>query len=252
MILVGTSAGATDNTFFALDPVRGTTLASYSDTNIGRVLGMAVVDYAGNRVFFGTTAMNGTLWGLDLGPAGSPTLSLAALVGANPRPLGSGTNGSAVLRGGRLYFGTIDPNVRVERLSDGLNSAYPHSDGEVKGFAFPDRRNGDLYFSTNTRVWAVSDTLEPANPNLTLHWSVTDIPTPSIVLHRPGTDLLYVGGGDGRLYEIDVASGDPPTKKYVELEAGSQIGAPSLDGPNNLVHVGSATGVVYAVRVPLP
>ena len=123
------------------------------------------------------------------------------------------------------------------------------SDGEVKGFAFPDRRNADLYLSTNTRVWGVNDTVDPANPNLVPLWSVTDIPTPSIVLHWPGTDYLYVGGGDGRLYEIDVASPTPQTtKKSVTLEANAQIGAPSLDGPKSLVLVGSATGVVYAVR----
>ena len=80
---------------------------------------------------------------------------------------------------------------------------------------------------------------------------MNDISTPSIVLHRPGTDLLYVGGGDGRIYEINVADTDPQaTKKSIVLEPGAQIGAPSLDGPNNLVHVGSSTGVVYAVRVP--
>ena len=251
VILVGTNA-AVPNTFFALAPATGTTLSSLSDLKMGGVLGMPVVDYAGNRVFFGTTAVDGTLWGLALGPAGSPSLSLAPMVGANPKPIGVGTNGSPVLRGGRLYFGTSEGNIRVERLSDGVNSAYNHGDGEVKGFAFPDRRNGDLYFSTNTRVRAVWDTLEPANPNLTLRWSVTDIPTPSIVLHRPGTDLLYVGGGDGRLYEINVASGNPPTKKSVVLETNSQIGAPSLDITHGLVFVGSATGVVYAVRVPLP
>jgi hypothetical protein len=252
VILVGTNLGTSDNTYYALDPVTGLNLSTNSHGLMGGVPGMGVVDYTGNRVFFLTTATSGTLWGFDLGTAGSPNLNPSVLASGNPVAVGS-ANGAAVLRDGRLYFGTADHNVRALRLSDGASDAYDHGNGEAKGFVFPDRRNGDLYFSTDSYVWAVRDDLEPASPNLTLHWSVDDIPTPSIVLHRPGTDFLYVGGGDGRLYEIDVAAADPQgTKKSLVLEANSQIGAPSLDGPNNLVLVGSATGVVYAVRVPLP
>jgi len=248
-ILVGTNQGSSNNTFYMLDPVDGDNLSTFSNGNLGAVLGMGVVDYPGNRAFVLTTATNGTLWGFDLGTAGSPGLNA---LGGYPVTL-AGANGSPVLRNGRLYFGMVNTDVVARRLSDGKQSILGTGDGEVKGFVFPDRRNGDLYFSTNGKVWAVGDTLDPTDPMLTPRWIVTDIPTPSIVLHRPGTDYLYVGGGDGRLYEIDVAAGSPQsTKKWVTLEAGSQVFAPSLDGPNNLVLVGSATGVVYAVRVPLP
>lgn len=250
-ILVGSNMGASNNTFYILDPVDGFNLSTWSNSLLGAVLGMGVVDYPGNREFVLTTAPSGTLWGFDLGPAGSPSLNPSALAGGNPVGIAP-ANGSPVLRNGRLYFG-VSNDLIVQRLSDGMTRSLNLGDGEVKGFAFPDRRNGDVYLSTNTRVWDVSDTVEPSNPNLLPQWSVADIPTPSIVLHRPGTDYVYVGGGDGRLYEIDVAAGSPQsTKKWVTLEAGSQVFAPSLDGPNNLVLVGSATGVVYAVRVPLP
>jgi len=224
-------------------------VSTYSHGLLGAVEGMEVVDYDNNRVFMLTTATSGTLWGFDLGTAGSPSLNA---LGGYPVSLGT-ANGSPVLRNGRLYFGTANGEVHVYRLANGAQSTLGLSDGEIKGFVFPDRRNGDLYFSTNSRVWGVSDTLEPSSPMLTPQWFVDDIPAPSIALHRTGTDFVYVGSGNGRLYQIDAAAADPKaTKKYVELEAGSQIGAPSLDGPNNLVLVGSATGVVYAVRVPLP
>jgi hypothetical protein len=251
-ILVGSNQGTSNNTFYMLDPVDGYNLSTYSHGNLGAVLGMGVVDYPGNRVFVLTTASSGTLWGFDLGPAGSPMLNPSVLAGGNPVGLAP-ANGSPVSRNGRVYFGTTNADMIVRRLSDAKQNILGTGDGEVKGFVFPDRRNADLYFSTNTRVWGVRDTLDPTDPALTPRWIVSDIPTPSIVLHRPGTDYLYVGGGDGRLYELDVASASPQTtKRWVTLESGSQIGAPSLDGPNNLVLVGSATGVVYAVRVPLP
>jgi hypothetical protein len=247
MMLVGTNATAGANAFVALDPANGFTLPSYTSAAMGGVKGMAVVDYGGNRTFFLTSASSATLYSLGLGAPGAPSLTLSVLY---PKAYG-GASGSAVLRGDRLYFGTDDANLRALRLGDGALGTLGSGDGPVKGFVFPDRRNGNLYFSTNGKVQAFQDDLSPSGPALTALWSVNDIPNPSIVLHRPGTDLLYVGGGDGRLYEINVADADPQgTKKVVLLEAGAQIGAPSLDGPNNLVHVGSSTGVLYAVRVP--
>jgi hypothetical protein len=252
-ILVGSNMGTSNNTFYILDPVDGLNLSTWSNSLLGAVLGMGVVDYPGNREFVLTTSPSGTLWGFDLGPAGSPTLSGTSVT----IPGTSGANGSPVLRNGRLYFGRANGDLFAYRLSDAKYSILGSGDGEVKGFAFPDRRNADVYFSTNTRVWGVRDTVDPMDPALTPRWIVSDITAPSIVLHWPGTDYLYVGGkdasGDGRLYQIDVASPTPEsTKKSVLLEPDSQIFAPSLDGPNNLVLVGSATGVVYAVRVPLP
>jgi outer membrane protein assembly factor BamB len=247
LVLVGTNT-VTASEFFALDPGTGADRDSYTSGAMGSIKGMAAVDYAANRVHFLTAASGATLWTLDLGPAGAPNLTPPGLPGGNPRSF-SGANGSPVLRNGRVYFGTVDSLVRVVRLSDGMAAGYGHGNGEAKGFVFPDRRNGAFYFSTDGKVWAVTDTVEPASPGLTPLWTVTDIPTPSIVLHRPGTDLLYVGGGDGRLYTIDVASADPEaTKQSVLLESGAQIGAPSLDVTHDLVLVGSASGVVYAVR----
>jgi hypothetical protein len=220
---------------------------------MGGVPGMPVVDYTGNRSYFLSTAPAGVLWAFDLGPAGVPGLTLSSLPSANPLALGFGGQGSPVFRNGRLYYGLSNGDVRVYRLSDAKQSTLGAGDGGVKGFVFPDRRDGRLYFSTNTYVWGALDDIVSADPMLAVEWMVTDIPNPSIVLHWPNTNHLYVGGGDGRLYEIDVSSATPQsTKKSVLLESGSQIGAPSLDGPNGLVLVGSATGVVYAVRVPLP
>jgi outer membrane protein assembly factor BamB len=253
LILVGTATGTNNTRFFALDPATGGTIDDYpraGDTGtIENVYGMAVVDYAApNRVYFSTAGAAGSLWSLDLGPMGLPDLTLSAPAW-NPKPLNAAANGSPVVRGGRLYVGTVDGLVHSMRLADGTLDDLDLGDGDVKGFMFPDRRNGNLYFSTNGKVWAVRDDLEPANPFLSQIWSVNDIPSPSIVLQRPGTDTLYVGGGDGRLYKINVADASPQSSKtFVPLQPGGQIGAPSLDLTYNLVLVGSSSGVIYAVR----
>jgi hypothetical protein len=224
-ILAGTNQGTSDNTFFILDPLTGANRATYSHGLMGGVQGMGAVDYPGNTVFFLTNATTGTLWAFDLGPPGSPGLTLKP---GYPVGLGVGASGSPVLREGRVYF-AANADLVVHRVSDGVSRSVNLGDGTIKGFVFPDRRNVDLYLSTNGKVWGMRDTLDTEPPPLSYVWSAT-IPAPSIVLHRPGTDFLYVGGGNGCLYQIDVASGDPPSKKSVLLEAGSWIGAPSLDG----------------------
>jgi hypothetical protein len=251
VILVGSNQTST-NTFFMLDPVTGTNLSALSNGSMGGVPGMPVVDYTGNRTYFLTTLPAGALWAFDLGPAGSPGLTPSSLPLGNPVALTYGSNGSPVLSNARVYFGTTNGDVVAYRPASGQRSFFPAGDGGIKGFVFPDRRNNYLYFSTNTTVWGMADTGSP-DPLLSWKWAVNDIPSPSIVLQWPGTNWLYVGGGDGRLYQLDVSLPSPQTaEKSVPLESGSQIGAPSLDGPNGLVLVGSDTGVIYAVRVPLP
>jgi Calx-beta domain-containing protein/putative pyrroloquinoline-quinone binding quinoprotein len=258
-ILVGSNVGPSSNTFFMLDPVTGAIVRTFTHPLMGGMLGMPAVDYAGNKVFFLTNSSVGTLFGLDLDPAKWPALPLLA---GFPVALGVGANGSPVVRNGRLYFGA-GSDVVLYRVSDGLRRSLNLSDGEIKGFVFPDRRNTNIYFSTtgtaSTKgtVWGFKDTLDSEPPPFTFLWSFNSltspsIMSPSIVLHWPGTNFIYVGAGDGKLWQIEL---DPATwspklpLKSVQLEPpGTQIGAPSLDGPNNLVIVGSTSGVIYAVR----
>jgi hypothetical protein len=76
--------------------------------------------------------------------------------------------------------------------------------------------------------------------------------TPSAVLYVPGSNRLYVGGSDGRLYEIDVSGASPVVKPEPLGDATALVGAPSYDRDNSLIHVGTAAGIFYAVAVPLP
>lgn len=253
LLLVGTANGANNTEFFALDPFTGAMIDKYplgGDTPPGpmrNVFGMAVVDYAANRVYFGTADSAFTVWALDLGPTGAPNLTLSAPAW-NPKPVGGGgTTGSLVLRGDRLYFGTdTGPSAAVHSLcvTDGVLYSYTHGDGQVKGFTWPDRRDGRLYFSTANKVHAVRDNVG----SLTPFWGPLTFNGPSMLLQRPGTDDLYVGDADGRLVQINASTS---AQLPVILDAdGGAIGAPSLDNVHGLVHVGSSKGVIYAVRVP--
>ena len=95
-----------------------------------------------------TTSIDGTLWGLRLGPAGvaepdgpQPRWSVADPVRGSARTVRrSCAKRAALLRDdGRR-------DVRVPAVRRGRKSTpLGHGDGEVKGFVFPDRRNGDIY-----------------------------------------------------------------------------------------------------------
>jgi outer membrane protein assembly factor BamB len=159
-------------------------------------------------------------------------------------------DGSPVLRDGRVYVGSALDGGTVFSLdasTGGDERTYPHADGQVKGFIFPDRNSptGDLYFATNNFVWGVSDNggnLDPKYSAVSLGGSVK----PSPVLLVPGSSYLYVGGTDGRLYEIDVALGSVINSTQLGRRTGHRR-SPSLDRgyQPNLIH-GDGAGIFYA------
>ena len=243
MVLVGSNNGGS-NAFYALNLATGANLVSpFTHAQMGGVLGMAVVSYP-SRVFFLTNASSATVYGLDLGPTGSPALTLASLSGPNPHAF-AGSNGSAVLRNNKLIFpDSGGGQVFALDVTTGATYNNPTGDGVAKGFVWPDRRDDRLYFSGDTKVQGWRDLGSTFLPI----WSTPVMTSPSIVLQKPGSDYLYVGDGLGNLVQIDV--NNPSSPLPLPLPGGGQIGAPSLDGANNLVLVGSSTGTIYAVRVP--
>jgi hypothetical protein len=105
-------------------------------------------------------------------------------------------------------------------------------------------------------VWGLQDDGLSASQK----WAaLTSVPSPSTPVHPAGTTLLYVGGGDGKLYEIDYASAGfpspPPVVTFVALGdplAPAAVGAPTYDAALGVVYVGTVAGIVYAILPPLP
>lgn len=242
MLLVGTNAGLGANALYAFDPTTGNVLDALGTAAMGNVLGMPVVDYVGNRVFFLTSSPTETVHAMALGAAGAPDLTFGTGLVWCPKPAGSGSNGSLVLRNNRFYFGDNTDQLFALHM-DGTSYSVSTGDGPVKSFVWPDRRNDNVYFSTTGKVHGMRDT----GTGFLSVFGPLSVPSPSMVLQKPGSDYVYVGDGAGNLVQIDVSTGTPLT---LALETGTQLGAPSLDGPNGLVIVGSNTGNVYAVRVP--
>jgi hypothetical protein len=252
-IFVGTSA-ADNNVFHALDPATGGALAGFGpplNAGIGPILAMAAVDYSRNlqnRVYFASRKGSApeTLWCLELGTAGSLSFTLKWKVDVG------NINGSPVLRNDRIYVGTEAGEVKSVRANDGMDvRTLDLFDGPIKGFVFPDRASGDVYVSTDGKVWRLTDTAGGwVNP-----WGAgvgVSVPNPSTPLLRPGATHVYVGGDDGMLYQLTLPGG-ALTSIPLDFDPGAfVVGAPSYDRGFDLVHVGSVRGVFYAVEVPLP
>jgi outer membrane protein assembly factor BamB len=264
-VLVGTRENSTNNRFYALDPANGNIVDYYPkagdpEQKVGPINGAAAVDYATGRVYFGSLKVGSsteTFWCLQLGSS-ADALTLQWTL--NDGVVGV-IDGSPVLRGGRVYVGTTTGTLfSVDAANGGNRYSYtaPFDGTGIKGFAFPDRTSGALYFATSVGVYGVNDTGSALLPKWTAATNNrVNVASPSVVLLRPGTTFLYVGssdvgGGKPGLFELDVSLGDPgPTRKSVPLESTpAVIGAPSLDIGHNLLHVGSEAGILYAVQVP--
>jgi hypothetical protein len=262
-LLVGTRDAGADNRFVAIDPANGNALAAFDNGSppasegIGIISGAATVDYATSRVYFAShanaTGSANTLWCLQLDASPNPVFTLVWA-----RALGD-IESSPVLNGGRVYVGSAAAgggtlySIDAASGSQLLDRTFPHGDGQVKGFVFPDRASptGDVYFATDNLVWGVSDTAGTLSNKFASGISLGLGVTPSAALYMPGGGFVYVGGSDGKLYQIDVSGAAPVLKSEALGDGSALVGAPSLDRGYNLVHVGTAAGIFYAIQVPL-
>jgi hypothetical protein len=260
-LLVGTRVNLAPNEFRALDTASGALLATYTGAGspglIGPISGTPAIAYP-NLVYFASRKLGAgdTLFCLEV----RTTAPILQWVWS--RDLGD-ILGSPVLRGGRVYVGTEGGRIYSLDALTGTGDRWfdpTPVDGPVKGFLFPDRRNDDLIFATNTKVWSISDDAQPMTKNW--EWTVggAGALNPSVILYWPQTNFVYVGSRNGELYELDfttASTSTPPMSKPLILGGGvgaGQIGAPSLDigvTPELLI-VGSEPGVLYGLEVPFP
>ena len=262
LVLVGTrrDPAATHSDFLGLDPRNPDNRVTFTGggtpfQELGPVSGSSAVDYTLQRAYFASRRRAGghTVWALDVGAS-----SLTYAWSIDP---GGEFDTSPVLRKGRVYVGDTAGSIYSIKAEDGSDvRSRSMADGAIKGFPFPDRRNDNLIFATSSTVWCVRDT--PGGFLTQWSWTIGGL-TPSTILHWPQTNYVYVGGRNGRLYQLnftDATETVAPT--HVELILGDgqgQIGAPTMDigvaPPNvsagkSLLIVGSESGVLYGVEVP--
>jgi uncharacterized repeat protein (TIGR01451 family) len=249
-LFVGTRSSSSANAFVTLAVPDGSIVGTPFDNgaganSIGIVSSGASVDYATDRVYFTSRSnpagTNETLWAFDITAAG--------LSYAWSRALGN-IDAAPVLRSGRIYVGTTAGKIHALNAANGADlwaAPFECGDGSPKGFLWPDASSFDLYFSTNGKVWSLSDD----GSSVSMNWSVASIPGPSIPLLVPWMHYLYVGSSDGRLYQFDLLTGPIPAVSAILMGDGTgAVGSPSFDVQNLIIYVGSEGGVIYAVEAP--
>jgi len=258
LVLIGTRNAGADNAIVALDPYNVTTPnpAVWQWDNgggIGIISGTAtwVNDQGNYKLYFASRERDGsnqgTLWCIEFGVSLS---DVALCSGAWPLELGN-IDSSPLVRNGFVYVGTNAGRVYKINAESGAYgwspTYYDTGDGAIKGYVSPDLGSTALYLATTNTVWGLLDDGNSA----TLDWSVATIPSPSVPLFAPNSSFVYVGGGDGRLYQIEVTG---PTTTYIALglaaATSSAVGSPALDVANDMVYVGTEAGALYSLDVP--
>jgi len=241
-ILVGTRDSGIDNLFYGLNLTTGipdlTVNQGPGGEPIGMIAAQATVDYPNSRAYFTSYARGGTepsVWCVDLD--NNDVLWARRL----------GDVESAVsLRGDRAYVGNVAGEVYALDTADGSDTTPPFvtGTGPVKSVIFPDRSGTEIYFATDTTVFAAFDD----GGGWTLKWRRDDIPSPSASVAWTGWPYVYVGSSNGRLYELDAVDGH--SVDAIQLgDPGdpAAVGAPTVDGRGGLLYVPTEAGIVYAV-----
>jgi len=250
LLLVGTREAGAANTLVALDPATGAadSAMSFSNTvaqggdglDLGIITGITI-DYASTYAYFTTrensSGSDHTLWCVSLGGSSSSLVFSLALGNIDAAP---------VLYSGTLYVGTTAGDIVAVNASTGsINWTVATGDGAVKSFVFPRFGSSEIYLATTTKVWAMQDNGSSA----TTLWNISTIPSPSAPLQLPGTSLLFVGGGDGTLYQVNMSNGLVDASLALSSAA---LGTPSADVINSTLQVGSEDGRIHLVAYPLP
>jgi outer membrane protein assembly factor BamB len=248
LIFIGSRDAGAGNAMYALEGADGTTSWSFDNGGGGSAIGIissaAYVDYTNNRLYFTSrenpSGSSNTLWCLSF-TGSSATLAWA-------RELGD-IDSAATLYDGVLYVGNNAGEVyAIDPATGATNWSYATGGGAVKGFVYPQFQAvpRDVYFSTSSTVWALTDN----GTSVSLDWQQGSVAGPSIPLAVPGGTAMYVGSTNGSLYQLSSTDGSVTTS--VTLGDGTAtVGNPVMDVINNMLYVGTESGAVYGVTVPL-
>lgn len=288
LVFVATRNGASTatNRIYALDGNLGAvtwthTGSAGTTTALDIVSSTPMVDYAHNSIWVTSHANGGAnqpnLWRLDSltgavvynGNFGGGDIDSSATLSANNDVLFVGTNGNTAPQvDGRLY--AINPLAStlpaVSPAVQGSSVAFydDGSDGPVHGFPFVANFNSPytVVYTTNTQVHAVS--FNVSTNTFTKLWTTAVFSAPNLAscaarsctLSAPVVSftqsMVYTGGSDGMLYELNLATGALSKSVVVDIFYPAVVGDPALDEINQQIFVSTVTNDqrVYSFVIP--
>jgi fibronectin type 3 domain-containing protein len=261
VLMVGTRNAAAANSLVGLAPkavgatVNGGTLWTFDNgggaTGIGVINGDASIDSVSNRVYFTSRkragGSAGTVWCVNFTDTLNATPTLCNGGVGWPVALGD-IDGSPVLANGALYVGT---NAGVVYALNPLTGATIWSkdllDGPIKGYVWPVFFSNVFYVATTNKVFKLT---YPGGVTANVTWTA-NVAGASIPFLSTSGAKLYVGSTDGKLHQLDTATG---ADSALTLGAGtSAVGSPSVDAAATpLLDVGADDGTIYSIAIPYP
>jgi outer membrane protein assembly factor BamB len=246
LLFVGVKRSDGSGTFYALKAVDGTVAWSFDDSGaLGAVTTQPAMG-SSSRIFFSSRARGSepTVWCLNY-------TDKSATVQWSARP--GDVNTAPSTRPPAVYVANTAGEVHALNLDTGdtlWNTPYNTGDGPVSRFVFSDRFSNRLYLSTAHQSQALEDNGSAPQPI----WSIP-LPSPSVPVRYVDSVFndIYIAAGDGRLYIVDDAATATPTPAFVTVGDPANpaaLGQLTFDTLLNIVTVGSADGVLYALSVP--
>jgi outer membrane protein assembly factor BamB len=253
-ILIGARTGAAGS-FHSFNASTGAQTGLFNPANLGAINTAASVDYTLGRVYFASLERSApadpSLWCLNLTATGLGSECWAPQI-SGPVSI----SGGPVQRNDRIYVGADNGRVwAFDAALGGLawTSATCGGGSPIKSYVLADRQGTqqDLYYAAGTSLCGLTD----LGGSAVAKWTpqITTIPTPSapILVRIGGIPYLYLGSSDGNVYQILVNDPfGPGGIRSVLLRSGAIIGAPAFDAFDNMLYLGSDSGVIYAVQAP--
>jgi outer membrane protein assembly factor BamB len=246
LIFIGTrNAVAGSNKVYALSSVDGQVVWTYAPGDLEMINGGFMIDYEFNRLWVaargaGSLRVLDSLTGTPVPAPLTSRFDLGDIDTGVVRDQGftsatSDDSAVVVTTGGTVY--AIDTTNLVQRWSVAV--------GPTSTFVTPTGSGFIASVSSGSvQRWLV------INGTPSMLWSAS-VPTPSGVRIDFAGQKVFVGGSDGRLYELDVVSG---AARSFPVSPGQAVGTPTIDptaGVNRL-HVGSLDGRLCAFQLPFP
>lgn len=237
--------GNTGATFWTVTGLSGTTPA------LDVVNSAPAVDYVHNAIWFTSRSNGGTaqpsLWKLD--PVAGTVLFTAKLGPSDYSPTLSTSSDILFVSvtGGALY--AIDPVSGATFGSINPGDGGLHSSAAVTTLGLP----YTVVFSTSTKIWAyqfscAASPCAAGGGTFTSLWGGTTITNPSAPLTFWGATKVYVGGGDGKIHELDLATGVDSKQRLLNPTA--TVGDVALDVTLSRVIAAASDGRIYAFAYP--
>ena len=258
LVVVGThNAGSTSaNQILGLNGNTGATVWAVTG-NSGGVSPLDIInaapsiDYMHGAIWFASRSNGGTsqpsLWKLD--PNTGAVLFTASLGPIDYSPTLAPQSDVLFVSVNSGALTAIDPITGVT-----LGSINP-GDGGVKNSAAvaTGAMPYTVVFASNTKVWsykfscATSPCLAGGG-TFTKLWGGTAVNNPSAPLTYPGLAKIYIGGGDGKIHELDLATGVDGKQRL--LNTSVIVGDVGIDTVLSLALASASDGRSYAFTIP--